>query len=333
MILTYPELLAVLQDLYPASPPPSPLSLVPLVDRLDRNDAPVAELAREGRTTARRLTAIANAGDRVAALLGDHAGYTPEREDRARQTLGQLLIGGMAEHVFLERWRDALHDDLVLTDDRQARGDTDFIVQDPLGRQVFRLNIKFHGSYFRRAQELVGLDPEDTFALATYKIFSALQKQDAEHLPYIFVVVGVRGLAAGTVGEMIPDALVRLAVLTHDSPRATGKRTIEDRIVDVLLNNPDAFGVSTQLGVFLEQVHAAEWRVLSARRANALLRERLFERAYALRVRGFAQNYRGAELDMHFSVSQDLHPLTELFEVLRDRGMAGLASRLERGSL
>ena len=74
-------------------------------------------------------------------------------------------------------------------------------------------------------------------------------------------------------------------------------------------------------------------RELSARRADNLLREKLFERAYALRVPRFAQNYRGAELDMHFSLSSDLTPLTEFLEVLREYGMPGLVSRLERGTL
>jgi hypothetical protein len=50
-------------------------------------------------------------------------------------------------------------------------------------------------------------------------------------------------------------------------------------------------------------------------------------------VRGFTRNYAGAELDMHFSVRADLHPLTELFETLSEHGMTGLVSRLERGTL
>jgi len=43
-------------------------------------------------------------------------------------------------------------------------------------------------------------------------------------------------------------------------------------------------------------------------------------------------NYRGAELDMHFSINEDLHPLEELLTVLRDGGMPALISRLERGT-
>ena len=47
---------------------------------------------------------------------------------------------------------------------------TDYRVLNGGGRQVFRLNIKFHGTLFGKAPELVGLDSEDCFPLATYKI-------------------------------------------------------------------------------------------------------------------------------------------------------------------
>ena len=83
---------------------------------------------------------------------------------------------------------------------------------------------------------------------------------------------------------------------------------------------------------FEERIRNALWRVLSARKADALLREKLFERAYALRVRGFAKNYGGAELDMHFSVSQELVSLEELLRVLRDGGLQALSVYLERGT-
>jgi hypothetical protein len=171
------------------------------------------------------------------------------------------------------------------------------------------------------------------FALATYKIYGALVKQDQEHLPYIFVVVGVRGLTGASVGEILPEELVRLAVTTQLSKKVTGKRNIEEAIVSRVANAPAAYGLQARIRELEDQIRQAEWRVISARRADQLLRQMLFDRAYALRVRGFTRNYAGAELDMHFSVSADLHPLTELFDTLGEHGMTGLVSRLERGTL
>jgi hypothetical protein len=313
---------------------PRPLHIVEPLVRLQAGEISITEAATAARTTRRRLESLLSARDPVAELLGPIPEFTPEIDARLSATLGQLLIGLMAERVFVDLWNAALGDgDLTLRDDRRARGDTDFLVDDSRGRQVFRLNIKFHGSSFRRAHDLVGLAPEDTFALATYKIHSALEKQDAEHLPYIFVIVGVRGLTGSVVGEVIPNSLVRLVAVAHGSRRVVGKRSLEDAVVTRLVDEPSEFGIQGKLLEFLQEIRNAEWRVLSARRADGLLRRLLFERAYALRVRGFTRNYPGAELDMHFSVSEDLHPLDELFDVLREHGMTGLVSRLERGTL
>ena len=116
------------------------------------------------------------------------------------------------------------------------------------------------------------------------------------------------------------------------SARLQRKRKVEDAIVKALTSRPAEFGLSDTLNKFLNQIRAAVWRVLSARRADLLLREKLFERAYALRVRGFAMNYRGAELDMHFSISTDLHPLEDMLRILRDDGLHALSVYLERGT-
>jgi hypothetical protein len=52
---------------------------------------------------------------------------------------------------------------------------------------------------------------------------------------------------------------------------------------------------------------------------------------FAVRVRAFARNYRNAELDMHFSLEQDLTRLEDFLELLKTHGLHGLTARLERG--
>jgi hypothetical protein len=82
-----------------------------------------------------------------------------------------------------------------------------------------------------------------------------------------------------------------------------------------------------------DAVRSAAWYVLSARKADKLLRDLLFDRVYALKIRGFAQQFRGAELDMHFSLKADLVALKEFLEILRDQGQTVVASMLERGTV
>ena len=290
--MTLQELESVLQQLYDAEERPPPFHLLRAL-ALVNSGTPLAVAAAEVRTSTAHLKKLVEAQAPTRHLFGDTPADFAVKALKVRATIGQLIIGNLAERVFEQMYLDTVGTtELRLEDDRQTRGDTDYLVKNGQDRPVFRLNIKFHGSQFRNAQDLVDLAPEDCFALATYKIYSALQKQEREHLPYIFVIVGVPNLTCSVVGEVVPNNLVE----------------------------------------FEERIRNALWRVLSARKANALLREKLFERAYALRVRAFAKNYGGAELDMHFSVSQELVPLEELLRVLRDGGLQALSVYLERGT-
>lgn len=225
------------------------------------------------------------------------------------------------------------HTEFRLSDVRGARTDTDYRVLNGGARPVFRINIKFHGGVFRRAAELVGLAPEDCFALATYKIHLALRKQDEENLPYVFVVVGVRGLSADDVGRSIPDALTLLCASVAASTTGTPKRDVEDAIVHALRDRPADFGVEADVRRYFEAIRSARWFALSARRAETVLRERLFDRVFALRVPRFARNYPNAELALHFSLTNDLIPVEAFLQVLRDSGIQGLVGRLERGTM
>ena len=330
--MTLEELEGVLQKVYGSGPWPRPLHLLSALAQV-RSGTPLAEAARSVATTAANLDSLAQADNPVVHLLGNRPENYEEKSSKVRATIGQLIIGNLAEQVFEQNYQNTVGStDLRLEDDRSTGGDTDYLVRNGQDRQVFRLNIKFHGSQFRKARELVGLESEDCFALATYKIYSALQKQEREHLPYIFVVVGVPNLTGSVVGATIPANVIEFATMAKHAPRVQGKRKIEDSIVQAITSRSSDFQLGSTLDGFLEQIRNATWRVLSARRADLLLREKLFDRAYALRVRGFAMNYRGAELDMHFSISSDLHPLEDMFRILRDDGLHALSVYLERGT-
>jgi hypothetical protein len=243
--------------------------------------------------------------------------------------LGQLLLGLLAERRFEEVYKSTLGTtELRLEDSRASRDDTDYRVLNGKGRPVFRINIKFHGSLFRNAREEVGLDTEDCFALATYKIKQGLDKQEREVLPYLFVVVSCP-MSSADVGAAIPSDLIDAACLVHASKKVTGKRSIEEHIVDRLVDGIPSFRPTVDR--LAQQIASSQWRVLSARRANELLKEKLFERVYAVRRRGFAQHYRNAEVDMHFSLREDMTPLDDFLEQLATIGLHGVVGKLERG--
>jgi hypothetical protein len=216
--------------------------------------------------------------------------------------------------------------DLILRDLREGRTDTDYRLHNGRGRPIYRVNIKFHGSQFRRAPEMVGLDSSDCFALATYKIHSAIEKQKQEGLPYFFAIVGVPNLTGESAGRDIPPLLVETVALIDQAPKGKSKRDLEDAVVEGLVNKSNPVFKKT-----LERILSADWYVLSARRADKLLRELLFDRVFALRMRGFARVFRGAELDMHFSLSKDLIPLKQFLATLREGGPQRVTTLMERG--
>jgi hypothetical protein len=242
--------------------------------------------------------------------------------------LGSLVLGEAAERVFERIYSKKLSTtEINIVDQREHRNDTDYRLINGQGRPLYRLNIKFHGSQFRNAREIVGLDPADCFPLATYKIKSALDKQNQEHLPYLFVVVTGSDISAESIGKILPDVFVQAA---HFGKQiiTTGKRLLEEKLVERF--------ISTERDRFegiVRRIESSRWYVFSARRAQELMKEKLFDRVFALKTRSFNRAYRDAEIDMHLSFSEDMKPLEEFLELIAKEGHFKLAGMLERGTI
>jgi hypothetical protein len=241
-----------------------------------------------------------------------------------------LVLGQAAELAFEDIYRSEMGQevDFQLLDLREGYTDTDYRVLNGKGRAIYRLNIKFFGSVFRRGAELVGLEPDDCFPLATYKILSALEKQDSEHLPYVFTVVGVPNLTAISLREYFSEDDIRILAFITKSSKVSGKRALEEKIVARLVD-----GKSKAYTEAYSRIRSANWYVISARKAYDLFKTMFIDRVYALRVRNFTRQFGGAEVDMHFSLRSDLANLKDLFRVLRDEGPTKTASLLERGTI
>ena len=270
----------------------------------------ILDAARLVGTTVTRLMEVATASDPVESVLGvTEADLSIDAIVRRRRNVGQLVLGRAAEIAFQDICEAGIDpDEFSMTDVREGRTNTDFRLLNGGGRPLYRFNVKFFGSIFRRGAEMVNLTPSDCFPLATYKIQAALQEQNKEHLPYVFAIVGVADLNAAAVAEAIPEQEIHPLAMLFASPKVARKRDLEDSLVDriVAVRSP-AF--MTAYG----RIRRASWYILSARRANDLMHKLLFERVYALRVPGFTRQFGGAEVDMHFSLSQDLLLLSRSF--------------------
>jgi hypothetical protein len=238
---------------------------------------------------------------------------------RSREGLAQMLLCLLAEHHFESLAAGVLGPGgFRIEDHRVGRTDTDYRLLEPNGRPLFRLNIKFHGTLFERAREYVGLAPEDCFALATYKISAALKRQDDERLPYLFLIISVPQFPRESIETSIDVDWVWLASITG--------RDVEEAIIGLLSNEAWTEPIRQRLA-------DAEFRVLSARRAYNLMREQLFSRVNALRLRGFNRLFRGAEINMHLSLSGEMIAYRDLLEMIASRGPVEVALRLDRGEI
>lgn len=331
MLASLAELVSIISDVYAPAPPSQRFRFAAAVHEVKLGKA-IDEVAKAVGIKAKKIEALAAEIDPLATIFRTTltAAGSAENMAKARRGLGQMLVGELAERAFEDLYESTPGTgDLRLEDARVGRTETDYRVLNGERRPVFRINIKFHGTPFRRAMDLVQLDPGDCFPLATYKINQGVKKHDEEKLPYVFAIVGVPQLTGEAVGAALPENLVHLSAFVYAS-KLSGKRDIEDQIVRYLVEHP-LQSVRETINEFASRIKAAEWRVISARRAKQLLLDKLFERVYAVRERSFARRYPRAEVDMHFSLSQDLTPLKDFLQMARDHGLHGLAVRLERG--
>lgn len=325
--MTFDELTNVLRLIFPASLWPKPLHIFQGFSLVDSGHS-TADAAKSVGTNRATLERAYKAPDPAKEVLGIALRETDKvHQDRARQILGQLLLGRCAEVAFENIYTSEMAaEDFELKDLREGRTDTDYRLYNGRGRPVYRINIKFHGSSFRSAVEFVNLEPEDCFALATYKIYSALEKQEQEELPYFFAIVGVPDLTGAAVGQKIPSLLIEAVALIDQAPKGKAKRKIEDAVIEHLVRSKDPAFIEN-----LSEIMGADWYMLSARRAERLLYKLLFDRVFALRVRAFTRTFRGAEVDMHFSLSNDLTLLRSFLRALREDGPQKVTTLMERG--
>lgn len=223
------RLARTLEDIYTGEVPEIPeIRRIIAIQRVLRGED-INQICQEFRLQRWRVESLI-AGVRREGLVALASGYQEHvaGEDLRRRSLGiaQMLLGTLAEKRF-EQLADEITGGGVLRieDHRPSRTDTDYRLLNGQGNPICRLNIKFHGTLFRDARRYVGLDPEDCFALATYKIRNALRRQEEERLPYVFLVLSVRDLSAGDVAALIPEDYVwALAALE-------GRRALEEAIV------------------------------------------------------------------------------------------------------
>src|SRR5712692_3685417 len=151
------DLIEFLTVAYAAEPWPKPFHVLQGCVRIAKGEA-LRDVAAAVGTTPARLEEIATNPDASFAVLGVKPSDLADADvTRARSILAQLIIGRAAEIAFEDIYRERMGSDVEfkLVDLREGRTDTDYRVLNGRDRPIYRVNIKFFGSVFRRAPELV----------------------------------------------------------------------------------------------------------------------------------------------------------------------------------
>jgi hypothetical protein len=325
----FPRLATVLQAIYADAAPDLPeVRQVLAADRVLRG-ASIEDASRDFRLQPYRLRAIVESVQREGtSAFVDVAAIPTEAFARAKNGIAQMLLSLLAERRFIQLSNEITGSGvLTIEDHRPSRTDTDFRLLNGGGRPLCRLNIKFHGTAFRESRRYVGLEPDDCFPLATYKISNAVKRQKAEDLPYVFVVLTALDLSSAEIAGNVPEDYVQaLVVMQHTV--SSGKLALEERVVERLLT-PDHLPLFEPI---LGRMPEGHFRVLSATRAMDLLKDSLFQRIHALSLKAFTRKFRNAEVDMHFSLTGELTPVRTFLEFTRESPQV-FAVKLWRGEI
>jgi len=173
------------------------------------------------------------------------------------------------------------------------------------GEKLFHVNIKVHATQFREARRMVGLDPENCFPLAVYKILSGLGEQRRTGILFVFLVFirwDMRETVSRHVEGLERSLQERIAGVFRRRDRAK-----QDDLVNDLVARWEEDGTWQGL---LKELEESEQRVISPEKALQLLIENI-ERCPALVIPRF--RFAG-EINMHLAIREEM---TDLEDFLR----------------
>jgi hypothetical protein len=112
-----------------------------------------------------------------------------EPQKRWNNRFANLVSGRFTEILFSLAFRKGIEAlGLALVPTFEKRDWHDYLIEGDGGRFRLAVNLKNAGVQFRDAQSFVGMAPEDTLPIATYKIFGSSAKEDQLPLIYVYLV-------------------------------------------------------------------------------------------------------------------------------------------------
>ena len=202
--------------------------------------------------------------------------------------------------------------------DQRESGHTlvDFAVHE--GDRELPINVKNAGTRFERAEQLVGLNPDDCLPIPAYKAHAAL-----EMVPNLVYVISVDYGLVDNLGNLLPR------IFNH-----------EERIVWRLLNSYSGTRVRRAEDAFIFSTVRKYWEnlkgiaqdnpfhVISARKAVRILNTQP-GRTPGIGIRAWGTGAR-AELNVHVSIKEDTTPWSVVRERIKVKGVDDIIAAVNR---
>jgi hypothetical protein len=160
-----------------------------------------------------------------------------------------LVSGRFTEKLFYETYAETLEGrGLCLTETTAEHDWLDYLITEPSTDFALGINIKNAGVQFWSSGIRVGLSPEDTLPIATYKIFGSTAKEGHTPLIYVYLVdwelLPKLRLAFWNALNDIEQAVFRLMTTFRGIPRRLEDCFIECTVTERLASLYGAVGYS-----------------------------------------------------------------------------------------
>lgn len=274
---------------------------------------------RELMDAIRAETGVGNTAAGMAALLG---ASTERAVWKIRFT--NLVSGRFTELLFEEAFRERLADvGLDLIEETAHRNFLDYRIIERDGDFALAVNLKNAGVQYRDSAKWVGLEPEDTLPIATYKIFGS-EVAAIPQLVYVYLVdwtllERLRSAFWKALSEEERTAF-RLLTSVRGLPREIEDAFIEGTVHERLRHFVDDVGYG---GRDLEEL---PFRAISAGRCRRLFYDRHERSPYVYRQR------MNTDPNVHISVKDETVPFGDFIErfLSTREARASLITELDR---
>jgi len=242
-----------------------------------------------------------------------------KRTGSAENPITKLFPATITEQRFVESLEDLCLEAVGLSysDERESGHSLVDFSLEQAGLSL-PINVKNAGTRFRRAQNLVGLSPDDCIPIPAYKAYGAL-----DAVPNLIYAVSVDYALVTRLENLLPSLLSPQEMIVW--------KLLSDSSGARIRSAEDAFVFSTTRKYWSQLSSIASnspFHVISARKAVRILQTKP-QRTPGIGLRAWGTGA-SAEVNVHISISEETTPWETVYERIRSNGISDIISAVNR---